>query len=123
MANNISIELAFHWWVINILRKCDRIIKQVKSGYLRKTYKYGVEVITDIASDIQLDTKNNNSLWMDAIEKEMKHVLRAFQFNDGDKVPICHTKIDVKMIFDIKMITLIRKSHLVAGGHHIDHRK
>ena len=54
---------------------------------------------------------------MDTIEKEMKNVLCAFEFNDEENFPIGHKKIDIKIIFDIKMTTLTRKSRLIAGGH------
>ena len=46
----------------------------------------------------------------------MKNVMCAFDFNDGDKIPIGHKKIEVHMIFDVKMMTLTRKARLVAGG-------
>ena len=35
-----------------------------------------------------------------------------------DKVPICHKKIDVNIIFDTKTMTLTRKKHLIAGRQH-----
>ena len=57
---------------------------------------------------------------MNAIEKEMKNMLCAFEFNDGDKVPIGRTKIGVKMIFDINMMNLTRNVRLVTGVQHID---
>ena len=46
----------------------------------------------------------------------MNYVLYAFEFNDGRKEPICHKKIDIKMVFDIKMITLTKKARLVVEG-------
>ena len=57
---------------------------------------------------------------MDAIEKEMKNSLYAFEFNDGDTIPIGHKKIKVHMIFDVKMMTLIRKARMVVEG--VSHR-
>ena len=59
---------------------------------------------------------------MDAIEKEMKNMLRAFELNEEGKVPI-QKKIDFKMIFNIKMMILTRKVCLVAGGHCADPQK
>ena len=53
----------------------------------------------------------------------MKYVLCAFEFNDRDKVTICHTKLSVKILFDIKTIKITRKSRLVTGRHHIDPQK
>ena len=98
----MSEEPAFFWWVRHVLRKRDRIIKKVKSSYLRKTHKYGIEVPKNVAQAIQLDIDNGNTYWMDAIEKEMKNVMCAFEFNDGDKIPICHKKFEVHLTFDVK---------------------
>jgi hypothetical protein len=47
----------------------------------------------------------------------MKNVLPAFRFNDDDKVPIGYKNIPCHMIFDVKMIGLVRKARFVAGGH------
>ena len=66
------------------------------------------------------DIDNGNTYWMDSIEKEMKNVMCAFEFNDGNKIPIGHKKIEAYMIFDVKMMTLTRKARLVAGGHLTD---
>ena len=118
--NKLSEEPAFAWWVRHVLRKRDRIIKKVKSSYLRKTHKYGIEIPKNVEQAIQLDIDNGNTYWMDAIEKEMKNVMCAFEFNDGNKIPIGHKKIEVHMIFDVKMMTLTRKARLVAGGHLTD---
>ena len=53
----------------------------------------------------------------------MKNVCIAFEFNDGDIVPIGHKPLEVHMIFDVKMMTLQRKARLVAGGHKTDPRR
>ena len=50
----------------------------------------------------------------------MKNVMCAFAFNDGNTIPIGHKRIEVKMIFDVKMMTLARKARLVARGHRTD---
>ena len=120
VANKVAEEPAFSWWVRHVLRKRDRIIKKIRRGFLRKTHKYGIAVPRDVAEAKQFDIDNGNTLWMDAIEKEMKNVMCAFEFNDGNIIPIGHKKIDVKLIFDVKMMTLTRKARLVAGGHRTD---
>ena len=43
----------------------------------------------------------------------------AFEFRDGNIVPIGYNWIDCHMIFDVKM-DLTRKARLVAGGHQTD---
>jgi Reverse transcriptase (RNA-dependent DNA polymerase) len=49
----------------------------------------------------------------------MKNVAPAFQFKDGNIMPIGFYLIDCHMIFEIKS-DLTRKSRLVAGGHQTD---
>jgi hypothetical protein len=119
VANQISEEPAFAWWVRPTLRKRDRIIKKVKSRYWERTHKYGVEMPKAVSEALAIDRRNGNSLWRDAIEKEMKNVMAAFEFKDDNVMPIGYKKIDVHMIFDVKS-DLTRKARLVAGGHQTD---
>ena len=44
VANKISEEPAFAWWVCDVLRRRDRIIKKVKSRYWSRTHKFGIEL-------------------------------------------------------------------------------
>ena len=82
--NKIVSEPAFAWWVPAVLRRRDRIIKKVKAGYLRKTHKYGIEVPNTVAEAIKLDLDTGTTYWQMAIEKEMKNVRIAFEFNDAN---------------------------------------
>ena len=120
VANKISEEPAFRWWVKPVLKKRDRIIMKMKSAYRRKTHKYGIRIPRDVKEAYEIDRENGNTYWMDAINKEMKNVRVAFEFNDGDIVPIGCKPLEVHMIFDVKMMTLQRKARLVAGGHKTD---
>ena len=45
----------------------------------------------------------------------MKNVQISFKFNDANDVPIVHKKIPGRLIFDVKMISLVRKSRYIAG--------
>ena len=66
----------------------------------------------------ELDTKNGDTKWMDAIAKEMKNVRVAFDIlKDGYRAPIGHKQINCHLIFDVKMEDFRRKARLVAGGH------
>jgi hypothetical protein len=50
------------------------------------------------------DCKNGNTLWVDAIAKEMKEVCIDFNIlPDGHSAPIGYQKIPCHMIFDVKM--------------------
>ena len=65
-----------------ILRKRDIIISAVKARLKVSTRKYGVEVSTS-------DKKNGNTLWDDALTKEMTNVSIAFEIlEEGESVPV-----------------------------------
>ena len=71
-----------------------------------------------MAHALELDRRNGNTLWADAIAKEMKDVRPAFKILDpADADPVGHQRIRCHMIFDIKMEDFCRKARLVAGGH------
>ena len=58
-----------------------------------------------------------NSFWRDAIKKEIKNVIVAFDMlESGDNAPIGYSKHGVHMVFDVKL-DLTRKARLVANGH------
>jgi Reverse transcriptase (RNA-dependent DNA polymerase) len=66
-----------------------------------------------------IDARNGDTAWRDAIAKEMKNVMPAFEFRDDDNVPPGYKKIDCHMVFDVK-VDLTRKARLVADGHQTD---
>lgn len=121
IANRISEEPAFKWWVPHVVRKRNRIIQKLKSKkYWPRTHKYGIELPKTIHEALKIDRRMGITFWREAIEKEMKNVSIAFQFNDGDVIPPGYKYIDCHMIFDDKMVGMIRKCRLVAGGHMTD---
>ena len=68
---------------------------------------------------LELDRKNGNTFWRDAIAKEMGsfEALRVFEILDrGKGPPKGYQMIPMWIIFDVKM-NLTRKARLVAGGH------
>ena len=65
-----------------------------------------------------LDAKNGNTLWVDAISKEMDNVRVAFKvLLDEKSIPIGHPFLQCHMVFDVKMEDFRCKARLVAGGH------
>jgi hypothetical protein len=63
---------AFNWWVAHVLKKRDRIISLVRkqtSRYLKRTHKIGIEVPKTVIEALDLDCKNGNTHWVDAIAK------------------------------------------------------
>ena len=75
----ISMELAFAWWVPYTLKKCKQIVAKVKSKYWIRTHKFGVWIPKSVQEAKELDHQNGNSLWWEAICKEMKNVRPAFK--------------------------------------------
>jgi Reverse transcriptase (RNA-dependent DNA polymerase) len=120
VANKLVSEPAFAWWVPKVLRQRDRNIMKVRSRYLQRSHKYGIEVPTTVDRALQVDEENGNHFWRSAIEKEMLNNSSAFEIlPNGMKVPIGYTKIRCHMIFDVKM-DFTRKARFVAGGHLTD---
>ena len=62
-----------------------------------------------------MDATNKNTLWADAIAKEMKNVRVAFNIlPDGEDPPPGYQFVRCHMIFDVKMEDFRRKARLVA---------
>lgn len=116
-ASSIADEAAFCWWVPYTLRKRDRIIASVNSRIKKTTHKYGIEVPTSIEHAKEIDRKNGNTFWDDAVQKEMSNVLVAFEIlEEGDPIPIGWTKSSGHLVFDVKM-DFTRKARWVKDGH------
>jgi hypothetical protein len=107
VTKGIDLELAFNWWVPHVLKKRDRIISLVckwTTCYLKRTHKFGLEVPKTVKEALALDHRNGNTLWADAIAKEMREVRITFNIlPDGCSAPIGYQKIPCHMIFDVKM--------------------
>ncbi len=92
VAQGIDNDPAFNWWVHAVVCKRKHIIALVKkwsTRFLKKTLKFGIEVLRSVAEAYTLDKKNGNTLWADSIAKEMKNVRIAFKIlENGDKAHI-----------------------------------
>ncbi len=125
IANKIADTPQFRWWVPTAIRKRDRIIQKAKTKYWRTTLKFGIRVPKSVEEALEIDKANKNTLWQDALAKEMKRVKVAFvkdekympkdaRNNDAPeyrsfKEISCHMVFDIKMNFD-------RKCRFVANG-------
>ena len=101
----IAEEPAFAWWVLYTLRKRNRIIAKLKSKYWIRTHKYGIKIPKNVCEARQFDLENSNTLWWDAICKEMRNVRPAFEArekSEGD-LPIGFQQVKCHLIFDVKM--------------------
>jgi len=92
----IAEEPAFAWWVPYVLKKRNRIIAKVKSKYWLRTHKFGIRIPKSVEEAKRLDESNGNTLWWDAICKEMKNVRVAFEVFEGkeDEIPPGYQKVN-----------------------------
>jgi hypothetical protein len=117
-ASGIADEPAFAWWVRDVLKKRDRIVSKVKSKYWQRTHKFGIRIPKSVEEAKRIDAENGDTLWWDAICKEMKNVRIAFEEADDDAKLIGFEKLGVHMVFDVKLgENYRRKARLVADGH------
>ncbi len=82
VTQGIDHEPTFNWWVPQVLQLCKHIIslvKKQKMSYLKKNLKFGIKVSTLVDHALEIDKRNSNSFWADAIAKEVKDVRIAFQ--------------------------------------------
>mmetsp|Transcript_11237 Transcript_11237/g.16168 ORF Transcript_11237/g.16168 Transcript_11237/m.16168 type:complete len:1367 (+) Transcript_11237:2028-6128(+) len=118
-ANRIEHEPAFDWWVHDVLKRKDRLIKMARSHRLKIGYKFGLRIPDSVEEALDIDRENGNTLWQDAIAKEMQNVYVAFDVRSESQAPPGYRLIPHRIIFEIKM-DFTRKARLVAGGHKTD---
>jgi len=119
VANRIDDEPAFAWWAKHIIKKRDRVLSKIKSKYWQRTHKFGIRIPKTVEQALAFDKENGNTLWWDAICKEMKNVRPAFEkWEKAEKdLPPGYQKIKCHFIFDVKMgENFRRKARLVANG-------
>ena len=102
IANKIHEEPAFAWWVPSFLKKRNRFTSKVKSKYWQQTHNYGIEVPKSVKHALELDQKNGDNQWWEAITTEMANVRVSFQVFDGEinQLPPEYQEIKCHMIFD-----------------------
>ena len=109
---------AFSWWVPYVIRKRNRILAAAQSRYHKRTHKFGFEIPKTIKRALEIDKDCGNTLWRDAIAKEMANVKVAFKILlDDAKEPVGHQYMDCHLVYEIKLDGFRRKARLVAGGH------
>jgi hypothetical protein len=107
--------------VLGLLKKRSRTISSVTKHYHKWTHKFGIEVPKSWDDCVRLDKKNDNTLWQDAVSKEIKNIRIAFNILNGEEsVPPIYQEICCHMIFDVKMEDFRRNARFVAGGHTTD---
>ena len=80
---------AFAWWVNFMLKKRDTIIASVRQLIETPTHKYGIEIPTSWKHTCEIDVRNRNRLWQDALAKETKNMGVTFDIlEDHENVPV-----------------------------------
>jgi hypothetical protein len=116
-ARSIADAPAFAWWVPYTLRKRDVILSKINARIWKTTHKYGIEIPTSVANSTEIDRNNSNTLWKDALAKEMTEVGVAFEVLEEElKAPIGWSKVTGHLIWDVKM-DFTRKARWVLDGH------
>ena len=116
-SRDIADQPAFAWWVPYTLRKRDIILSKMKARIRKTNRKYGIEIPTSIEHANELDRKNNNTMWRDALNKEMTNVGVAFEIlSEGKKAPPGWRGVTGHLIWDLKM-DFTRKARWVLDGH------
>ena len=88
----------------------------MKARTKKKSHKFGISVPGNVQEAYDLDRQNQSTYWRDAIAKEMKNVMIAFDvLDDGKKLEPGREFIKCYMIFDVKM-DFTRKARFVANG-------
>ena len=77
-----------------MLKKRDRIItnfRKWQTRYLKKYHKFGIELSKTVEHALTADTKNDNTLWADAISEKLEYIKVALEIlPDGKDAPIGH---------------------------------
>ena len=80
-AQGIQNEPAFNWWVYHVWKK-ERIISILRwcsAWYLKRTQKFGHELPKMVNKAFAIDKNSGNTLWQDAIQKDIENVKLSFQ--------------------------------------------
>ena len=116
-SREIADEPAFAWWVPFVVRKRDVIISKIKTHIRRTTRKYGVKIPRSIEHAMELDWKNGDTMWRNALAKEMQNVGVAFEIlGEGQRAPPGWRKVTGHLVWDVKM-DFTRKARWVLDGH------
>ena len=95
---------------------------KLRNCHSKPKFKYGIEIPRNHDDILQIDQVNGNTLWQDALKKEMDCMMQYKVFKDigaGASVPDGYKNIRVHFVYDVKHDGRHR-ARLVAGGHLTD---
>ena len=114
-ACSIQDEPDFAWWVPFTLRKCDRILASVNFHTRKAAHKYGIEIPTSIKHAEEIDRRNKNTFYQDAINLEMLNIGVAFKILDTGETPPSRIQ-EIKCTHDLfSEDGLYKKSNMGKG--------
>jgi hypothetical protein len=118
---NLLNRMPFRHLIWNCKTKTPMKITRVNKASTCPTsikYKCGIQFPKGIKNAINLDKKNGNNLWEEAIKTELKQLTDYETFmvlDSGEDIPKGYQKIPYHIVFDVKY-DLRHKVRLVAGG-------
>jgi hypothetical protein len=99
------------------MRRRDIILSKIKARIRKTTHRYGIELPVGIKHAMQTDTANENTLWKDALAKEMTEVGVCFEvLPEGKAAPLGWKHVTGHLVWDVKM-DFTRKARWVLDGH------
>jgi hypothetical protein len=72
VANHLSEEPTYKWWVHKVLQQWNRIISKEKLRYWRMTHKFGIRLPHSIEEALKIDEETGTNFWRHAINKESR---------------------------------------------------
>jgi hypothetical protein len=111
-------KMPFWFWHF-IQSKASTLIVNAQKISVNTTgikYKFGIQVRRGIKNAINLDEKNGNNIWEEAVKTDLKQPkdYQTFIVHDSGKIiPTSYQKIPYNMLFDVKY-DLSHKARLVA---------
>ena len=116
-AKGIQWEPAFCWWVPYTLRKRNAIVTAVGARLRKTTHKYGVEILKNVHHAQGLERRNGNTMWMDALAKEMFNMGIAFEvLEEKQSAPLGWSQVTGHLVWDVKM-DFTQKARWALDGH------
>jgi hypothetical protein len=117
VANNLSDEVTFRYWIPFVLKKREQIISSIKRRVLKTKVKFGIDIPNSMAAVRRIDAENGNDVWDTATCKEIMNIKVAFEFlSEGDPIPEGWTRSSGHMIWDLRL-HFTRKARWVKDGH------
>ena len=98
----------------------------MKSKYWKTNEQFGIALPHSVEEALEIDRKNGNNLWFDAIQKEIKNLRKAFREYANNNIRTASDlranpqalpgfqEIRCHMIFDIKMDGLFTSALAIA---------